>query len=144
VLVGDVLKSNARLLIDHRIRVRTEGLDHTVLADAKWVAFILRQLIDNSVKYGTSSLWFSAEELRDGIALLVRDDGIGIEERDLDRVFDKGFTGENGRRFGRATGLGLYLCRKLCDKLGLDISVQSVVGEGTTMRVVFPERSPFS
>jgi signal transduction histidine kinase len=140
--VSDVLKSNSRLLIDHHVRVKTANLDHTVLTDAKWTAFILRQLIDNSVKYGASSLEFSAEELSGSVAFFMRDDGIGIEERDLDRIFDKGFTGENGRRFGRATGLGLYLCRKLCDKLGLDISAQSVVGEGTTMRIVFPQRTP--
>jgi signal transduction histidine kinase len=140
--VGDVLKSNSRLLIDHHIRVRTVNLEHTVLTDAKWTAFILRQLIDNSVKYGASSLEFSAEELSGGVAFFVRDDGIGIEESDLDRIFDKGFTGENGRRFGRATGLGLYLCHKLCDKLGLDISAQSVAGEGTTIRIMFPQRTP--
>jgi signal transduction histidine kinase len=142
--VGDVLKNNARLLIEHHVRVRTENLEHTVLTDAKWTAFILRQLLDNSAKYGATSLEFFSEELSGGVALSVRDNGIGIEEQDLDRVFDKGFTGENGRRFGHATGLGLYLCRKLCDKIGLDISVQSVLGEGTTVRIVFPQRAPFA
>jgi signal transduction histidine kinase len=140
--VSGVLKSNASLLIDNHVSVRTDGLNHTVLTDAKWTAFILRQLIDNSVKYGATSLEFFAEELSGGVAFFMRDNGIGIEEGDLDRVFDKGFTGENGRRFGRATGLGLYLCRKLCDKMGLDISAQSTVGEGTTMRIVFSQRAP--
>jgi signal transduction histidine kinase len=119
-------------------------LDCTVLTDAKWMAFILRQLIDNSVKYGASSLVFLAEQHVGSAALLLRDDGVGIAEKDRGRVFDKGFTGENGRRFGRATGLGLYLCKKLCVKLGLDISVSSAPGEGTEIRIVFPQRQLLS
>jgi signal transduction histidine kinase len=102
----------------------------------------LRQLLENSVKYGASSLEFSSDPHEGGTVLLVRDDGIGIEEKDLGRIFDKGFTGEQGRRFSKATGLGLYLCQKLCFKLGLGISAQSTPGEGTTMKIVFPNRNP--
>jgi signal transduction histidine kinase len=115
-----------------------------VLTDTKWTVFILRQLIDNSVKYGASNLSFSTDQHEDSVTLLVRDDGIGIEEKDLGRIFDKGFTGEHGRRFGKATGLGLYLCQKLCSKLGLSISAQSTPGEGTVMELVFPSRDPFA
>jgi signal transduction histidine kinase len=142
-LVNDVLKGNARQLIAKKIRVHMDELDCEVLTDAKWMVFILRQLIDNSVKYGSSNLTFSAEQHAGSVTLSVRDDGIGIDEKDIDRVFDKGFTGENGRRFGRATGLGLYLCRKLCVKLGLEISAHSTLGEGTVIRIVFPQRRPF-
>jgi signal transduction histidine kinase len=143
-VVTTALKSSARQLIAKKMRVQTTGLDLPVLTDAKWTVFILRQLIDNSVKYGASALEFSAEPSVGSVALLLSDDGIGIEEKDLDRIFDKGFTGENGRRFGKATGLGLYLCRKLCQKLGLGIDARSVIGEGTVVRIVFPERDPFS
>jgi signal transduction histidine kinase len=108
------------------------------------MVFILRQLLENSVKYGASNLEFSADQHEHGEVLFVRDDGIGIEEKDLGRIFDKGFTGEQGRRFGRATGMGLYLCQKLCFKLGLGISVQSTPGEGTIMEIVFPNHSPFT
>jgi signal transduction histidine kinase len=143
-LVNAALKGSARQLIAHRVRVRTDALGPEVLTDAKWVEFVLRQIIDNSVKYGATSLVLSAEQRGPDVALSVQDDGVGIEERDLGRVFEKGFTGENGRRYGRATGLGLYLCHKLCAKLGLGISVRSVAGEGTTVELVFPHRDPFS
>lgn len=142
-IVSAALKGSARLLIAKKVRVHSTGLEATVLTDAKWTVFILRQLIDNSVKYGAANLEFSAEQHDGSTALAMRDDGIGIEEKDLGRIFDKGFTGENGRRFGASTGLGLYLCRKLCLKLGLEIGAQSAPGEGTTMRLVFPERDPF-
>jgi signal transduction histidine kinase len=143
-IVNTSLKSDARQLIAHKTHVHTHELDHTVLTDAKWTVFILRQLIDNSIKYGASNLEFSAEQ-RDGcVVFALRDDGVGIEEKDIARIFEKGFTGENGRRFGKATGLGLYLCQKLCDKLGLAISAQSTPGKGTTISVTFPKRDPFS
>ncbi|MDR1184708.1 MAG: sensor histidine kinase [Coriobacteriales bacterium] len=143
-LVGIVLKSNSRLLIAHKISIHTANLAFGVLTDAKWTVFILRQLIDNSVKYGASSLEFTAKENEGSVTLLLRDNGVGIEEKDLDRIFEKGFTGENGRRFGKATGLGLYLCKKLCDKMGLEILAQSKPGEGTTMEIVFPRRNLFA
>jgi signal transduction histidine kinase len=72
----------------------------------------------------------------------MRDDGVGIPEKDVDRVFDKGFTGENGRRFGRSTGLGLYLCKKLCTKLGLGLRISSKLGEGVLAEIVFPKGEP--
>jgi signal transduction histidine kinase len=143
-VVNAVLKGNARQLIAKKVRVRLVELDCEVLTDAKWTVFILRQLIDNSVKYGASNIVFSAERHAGSVTLLVSDDGIGIDAKDIGRVFDKGFTGENGRRFGRATGLGLYLCQKLCVKLGLEISAQSTLGEGTVIKIVFPQRHPFS
>jgi signal transduction histidine kinase len=142
-MVNNVLKSNARHLIAHKVRVQKTDLDLDVSTDTKWTTFILRQLIDNSIKYGASNLCFTAERRGDSVVLSVDDDGIGIEEGDLERVFEKGFTGENGRHFGKATGLGLYLCRKLCDKMGLGISAHSTAGEGTVMKVVFPYRDPF-
>jgi signal transduction histidine kinase len=143
-IVNAALKGSARLLIAHRVKISTEELETTVPTDTKWTVFILRQLIENAVKYGASTLSFSVEQREGGVALLVRDNGIGIEEKDLGRIFDKGFTGEHGRRFGKATGLGLYLCQKLCLKLGLGISARSTLGEGTVMELVFPNRNPYS
>ena len=69
----------------------------------------------------------------------IQDNGIGIKETDLSRVFDKGFTGENGRRYSKSTGLGLYLAKKLCSKLGLEIGIQSTEQIGTTVSIVFPK-----
>jgi signal transduction histidine kinase len=143
-IIGAALKNSSRLLIAHKVKVRTVGLECRVLTDTKWMIFILRQLLENSVKYGASNLEFSAAPHEDSAALFVRDDGVGIEEKDLGRIFDKGFTGEQGRRFGKATGMGLYLCQKLCFKLGLGISAQSTPGEGTTMEIVFPNHNPLA
>ncbi|MDR0434620.1 MAG: sensor histidine kinase [Gracilibacteraceae bacterium] len=137
-LVAAVLKNNARFLIGHKIAVHMENLELAVFTDSKWVMFILRQIIDNSVKYGCSSLEFAGRRGDNNVSLLVRDDGAGIPEQDINRVFDKGFTGANGRRFGRSTGLGLYLCQNLCQKLGLELTAASGGGAGTEMEIVFP------
>ncbi|MDR2087984.1 MAG: sensor histidine kinase [Clostridiales Family XIII bacterium] len=141
-LLHNTLKNGAKYLIAHRIRIQTKDLSHTVFTDPKWLSFILWQLIDNSVKYGCKNIAFSAVQNEHSVSLFIRDDGAGISEKDIGRVFDKGFTGENGRRFGRSTGLGLYLCRKLCSKLGLDISLESAPGEGVTVKLAFPVSEP--
>jgi signal transduction histidine kinase len=138
-LLRDTLKNGAKYLIGHKIRIRTERLSHTVFSDPKWLSFILWQLIDNAVKYGCRSIEFSGIQNDGSVSLFIRDDGVGIPEKDIGRVFDKGFTGENGRRFGRSTGLGLYLCKKLCAKLGLSLSLESAPGEGAVAKLVFPK-----
>ncbi|MDR2771518.1 MAG: sensor histidine kinase [Clostridiales Family XIII bacterium] len=137
-LLRNTLKNGAKYLIEHKIRIRTKNLSHTVFTDPKWLSFILWQLIDNAVKYGSRSIEFSGVQNAHSVSLFIRDDGVGISEKDLGRVFDKGFTGENGRRFGRSTGLGLYLCNKMCTKLNLSLSLESEPGKGTTARIVFP------
>jgi signal transduction histidine kinase len=141
-ILNGALRNGAAYLIAHRIRIRTEALSHTVFTDPKWLSFILWQLIDNSVKYGCRSIEFSGAQNARSVALFLRDDGVGIPEQDLGRVFEKGFTGENGRRFGRSTGLGLYLCKKLCTKLGLDISVSAAPDKGVVVKIVFPAGEP--
>jgi signal transduction histidine kinase len=138
-LVNGALRSNARYLTARKIRVEACGLDLDVFTDAKWLTFIIRQIIDNSVKYGCRSLRFQGVQRSNSVSLLIRDDGAGVPEKDIDRVFDKGFTGENGRRYGRSTGLGLYLCRQLCLKLGLSLSLSSAPGEGTSVEIIFPK-----
>lgn len=72
------------------------------------------------------------------MVLTIEDNGFGIIDRDLNKVFEKGFTGENGRKFGKSTGMGLYLCKKLCVKLGLNISIESKLQEGTRVSIIFP------
>ncbi|MDR1496517.1 MAG: sensor histidine kinase [Clostridiales Family XIII bacterium] len=138
-LVGNALKSNSRFLIGHDIAVHMDDLDREVLTDTKWLTFIIRQLIDNAVKYGGSTLEFYGEQRADGATLYIRDDGVGIPEQDVGRVFLKGFTGANGREYGSSTGFGLYLCKKLCGKLGLGISLTSERGQGTTIAIFFPK-----
>jgi signal transduction histidine kinase len=75
------------------------------------------------------------------VVLSIEDNGIGISEDELPRIFDKGFTGTNGRKYGKSTGMGLYICKKLCDKLGLLITSSSRIGEGTAMIIAFPKSS---
>jgi signal transduction histidine kinase len=138
-MVGDALKSMSRFLIAHEVSVKTVDLDIEVFTDAKWVVFILRQLVGNAIKYGGAALEFSGERSGGGVTLLIRDNGVGIPEQDVGRVFEKGFTGVNGRKYGSSTGFGLYLCKKLCTKLGLGISVSSAPGRGTTFALSFPK-----
>ncbi len=140
-LVASALKKHASLLIGAKAAVHADGLDRTVFTDIKWTDFILGQLLANSVKYrnGPLRIRFFGEELKNGCALTVSDNGIGIPEQDLPRVFDKGFTGENGRRGAKSTGLGLYLCKKLCNKMGLGLSICSKPGAGTAITIIFPK-----
>ena len=140
-LVRDAITRNAPDLIRQGFSVDVSQAEGTVYSDPKWVGFILNQLISNALKYCREdgrTLTISAEESEHQTVLSVRDSGIGIPLQDQGRVFEKGFTGENGRRFGKSTGMGLYLCKKLCGSLGIGLSLTSVPGEGTTFRLTFP------
>ena len=102
--------------------------------DEKWFCFVLEQILSNALKYTKQgSVKISAEESANGLKVLVKDTGIGIRSEDLPRIFEKGFTGYNGRMDKKASGLGLYLCKGVCEKLGHGISVASKEGEGTTV-----------
>lgn len=136
-VVADTLRGNKRLLLNQQVSV-TIDCPHLVFTDEKWILFILNQLIVNAVKYQATSLQFNTKKIRNGIILSVRDNGIGISEEDISRIFDKGFTGENGRKFNKSTGIGLYLCKRLCEQLGLGINVSSKKGDFTEVKLVFP------
>lgn len=111
-----------------------EHLDYTVLTDEKWFCFVLEQILSNALKYTKQgSVKISAEETENGLQIFVKDTGIGIKREDLPRIFEKGFTGYNGRMDKKASGLGLYLCKGVCEKLGHEIRVVSEEGEGTTV-----------
>ncbi len=141
-LVKDVLKKHARALIESKMSPRLEGLSLTVLCDQKWLAFILGQLVSNAIRYRSDHdpcIAFSAYHKDEHTYLHVQDNGIGISPADLPRIFQKGFTGEHGRSFSKTTGMGLYLCKKLCDKMGIGLSATSIEGESTTFMLDFPE-----
>ena len=142
-LVKKVLKKYAKQLIAAKTEPSFENLSQRVYGDPKWLEFILGQLISNSIKYRKNGLklTFSAREEKDRVILSLRDNGSGIAENEIARIFDKGFTGTNGRGKARSTGIGLYLCRKLCDKMHLCIYATSVPGQGTTMHIAFPRDS---
>lgn len=137
---AEVLQKNKYAFIRNGIQARVDCPDR-VYTDVKWISFILNQLVLNAVKYRRDTeprIWISTVRERGGVRLTVEDNGIGIPEEELPRIFDKGFTGSNGRNRGRSTGMGLYLCRKLSGKLGIAIYAQSVEGTGTKIILEFP------
>ena len=152
--VGDVvtaaLKANARELIAAHMAPRLGGgMDLTVLADDKWLGFVLGQFLQNSIRYlregaeGGSQVSFSARVEGEGLAservvLVVRDNGCGVSPAELPRVFERGFTGANGRTHKGATGLGLWLAKMLCEKMGLSISADSREGAWFEVSIAFP------
>ena len=132
-LVGAAIKANAPALIAAHVAPQLSNLDLTVFTDEKWIEFILGQIIQNSVKYARpegATIAFTGRLINEGLAneaveLTVRDNGCGTSEADLPRVFDKGFTGANGRTGKRSTGIGLYLVKRLCDKMGIGVEADS-------------------
>lgn len=143
-IVNEVIKANKKSLINQKIRIVIEDMEQTVYTDSKWCHFILNQIIQNSIKYRKETgaeIYFAAKEQKDRVVLSIRDNGIGIKESETSRVFDKGFTGSNGRIGKKSTGIGLYLCKKLCDKLGIGIELYSRENDGTEVRIVFPKNS---
>lgn len=138
-VVHKAISDNKYLLQQNETLIDVQETDETVYSDEKWIGFILNQLIVNAVQYRKERLCLMIySERREGkIILCVQDNGIGISDSDLPRIFDKGFTGSNGRSATQnSTGIGLYLCKKLCDKLGLDIAATSG-SNGTVLRLSF-------
>ena len=142
-LVSTALKTYSKPIIQAGGRIHMEGMDIPVCADSKSCSFIIGQVISNAIKYRQEEfrLEFRSQVQKNRIALLIHDNGIGISRADLSRVFDKGFTGENGRRFPKSTGIGLYLCKKLCDRMNIAISISSEKRQGTTVALYFPTES---
>ena len=140
-VVHAAVADNKYLLRRHQVAVSVECETCVVCTDDKWVRFILDQLIGNAVKYGgpAPALRFSCRREEGTAVLLLEDNGVGIPPQDLPRIFDKGFTGANGRAVPGSTGLGLYLCKRLCDKLGIGIRVQSRQGQGTSVSLFFAD-----
>ena len=130
-VVHQAIADNKYLLLQSGVRLEVEEMADTVYSDEKWVRFIL-------VKYrsGQPVLRFSTRRQQDQVILVVEDNGIGISPADLPRVFEKGFTGQNGRMVQQSTGIGLYLCKRLCDKLGIGIAAESS-GQGTAISLAF-------
>lgn len=140
--LDDVIKSSLRRFaqefILRRIALKYNKSNRTLVTDEKWLAFVIEQILSNSLKY-TKSGGISIYEKDD--CLCISDSGIGIEPQDLPRVFEKGYTGCNGRADKSASGLGLYLCRRICDNLGIGISITSEVGKGTTVTLDLSQKN---
>ena len=135
----EVLAKNRLFLIRHQVRAEV-CCEDMVYTDGKWISFILNQMIGNSVKYRSESPVFLiyTEREKDGVRLTIEDNGVGILPEELSRIFEKGFTGSNGRSHKQATGMGLYLCKRLCERLEIGLSAQSQPGRGTKMTLDFP------
>lgn len=145
-IVNESIKRNKNILIHEKISVNIHNLELEVNTDNKWIVFILNQLIGNSIKYKKQDdnleIEIYAKQGKENVILYIKDNGIGIKKGEITRVFEKGFTGTNGRLIGKkSTGIGLYLCKNLCNKLGIGIELNSIQNEGTEIRLVFPKSS---
>jgi len=139
-VVGKALRHHVKDFAGKKIKLDIEETLGMVFSDQKWLIFILNQIISNAVKYMIKNpklVFYSTSEPAMA-TLYIKDNGVGIPSHDMPRIFEKGFTGENGRCFAKSTGIGLYLCKKMCDQIGIQIDIDSVVGVGTTVSLTFP------
>lgn len=136
-LVKEIVKKYAIFFIQKGLSLHLHDLDRTIITDRKWFVVILEQVLSNSLKYtsqGGIEIYFQED------TLYIKDSGLGIQDADLLRVFERGFSGYNGRLTQQSSGLGLYLSKKISDELGHQISIASQVGQGTTVMISFSEK----
>ena len=136
-LVKEIVKKYAIFFIQKGLSLHLHDLDRTIITDRKWFVVILEQVLSNSLKYtsqGGIEIYFQED------TLYIKDSGLGIQDADLLRVFERGFSGYNGRLTQQSSGLGLYLSKKIADELGHQISIASQVGQGTTVMIGFSEK----
>lgn len=136
-IVNEVIKKQSLFFIHKRLSLKLDHLDHNVLTDEKWASFIIEQVLSNALKYtkeGSIHIYMHYE------TLYIKDTGMGIKEEDLPRVFEKGFTGTNGRIDKKASGIGLYLVKNICDALGYQITIDAKVNVGTIVSICFEKK----
>ena len=136
-IIKSLLKKYAVLFINEDINVQYTEIERNVISDSNWLTLAIEQLISNEAKYATGEsvkIYFSDEEN----SLVIKDTGIGISESDLPKIFDRGYSGFNGRGYRNSTGVGLYLAKKILDRLGCSIHVESKQGIGSEFRIFFP------
>ena len=134
-IVRQAVRKYSGMFILKKIRLEYEPCKEIVLTDEKWLLFVLEQLLSNALKYTEKGFIRIRMEQGSPAVLLIEDSGIGIQAEDLPRVFEKGFTGYNGRQDKKSTGIGLYLCRMICEKLNHTITITSEPGKGTAVRL---------
>ena len=141
-IAAQAIENHRSLLIQNGIRVEMKHMNCAVYTDEKWAVFILGQLLQNAARYREPEpvITLSAKPLGRQTQLIVHDNGIGIPAHELPRVFERSFTGSNGRIRGGSTGIGLYLCRKLAVFLELELRMDSQEGAGTTVTLTFPAK----
>ena len=144
-IIKNVALKNQADLLENNVKLSVQVSDEKVLSDSKWLEFILNQIINNSIKYKKNikdaSIEIKVREAKDKTYLTIQDNGIGILKSDIKRVFDKSFTGENGRVRAKSTGMGLYIAKKLCDKLGHKITIESEFQKYTKVTIIFSKNN---
>lgn len=137
-VIRDTIKKYAKIMIRRHIGMNYSGTVQEVYTDGKWLAFMLEQILSNAIKYTPQGVvTIETAEEKDRFFITIKDTGIGIKAEDLPRVFEKGYTGYNGHADKKATGIGLYLCRQMADKLGHTIRMESEIGKGTKVWIGF-------
>lgn len=137
-VIRDTIKKYAKIMIRRHIGINYSGTGQEVYTDGKWLAFMLEQILSNAIKYTPQGfVTIETAEEKDRFFITIKDTGIGIKAEDLPRVFEKGYTGYNGHADKKATGIGLYLCKQMADKLGHTIRMESEIGKGTKVWIGF-------
>ncbi|MGX4600549.1 sensor histidine kinase [Faecalimicrobium sp. JNUCC 81] len=144
-VIKEIVRRNKHLFIYNKVDLKLENLDANVLTDKKWITHIVEQIIDNSCKYVEKNGQIKIYTTKDdkSIKLHIKDNGIGIVPQDIERVFDKGFTGKNGRKKTKSTGMGLYISKKILNKLSHSIDVSSTQGEFCDIYITFYKLSDY-
>ena len=135
-IINPLIKKYAILFISNNIKLEYKKLNVKVITDSKWCMVVIEQLLSNAIKYtknGTVSISFNEKENY----LEIKDNGIGIKDSDLPKIFDKGYSGFNGRQNQKSTGIGLFLVKQILDKLGQKVKLESKLDEGTSVKVYF-------
>lgn len=142
-VIDSVISRNKQLFNQEQIQIHTSEKEVTAYTDEKWLEFIINQILMNCIKYKNkrnADIVIDIEEKEKQIEMSICDNGMGIKESDIGRVFEKGFTGSNGRKIGKkSTGIGLYLCKNLCEKLGMNIQIESKENEYTKVILYIPK-----
>lgn len=141
-VIFESISKNKSYFIQNTMTINVDCEEYEVFSDKKWLSFIINQILINSVKYKkdcVGEINIYAEKVKAGVKLYIEDNGVGIDKSEINRIFDKGFTGKNGRTNRKSTGIGLYLCKNLSTKLGIDISAESKKGEYTKVILTFPK-----
>lgn len=131
-IIRSVIRQYAKFFVRKRIQIEINNINVKVLSDEKWLSFVIEQIISNALKYtneGKIKISFNNQ------TLIIEDTGIGIQKEDIPRVFEKGYTGYNGRSDKKSTGLGLYLCKMILVKLGHSINIESILYKGTVVSI---------
>lgn len=144
-VIKEVIKRNVSFFLAKNIDLKLENIDFNVMTDEKWLLYITDQIINNACKYVNKDgkITIYAEEDEKMVRVHIKDNGIGIKEKDIKRIFDKGFTGENGRKLAKSTGMGLYLSKKMTHKLNHDLYVESKENNGARFTICFYKLSDY-